>query len=210
MIFVAARRLALLSLLAAASGCALTSKAEPYQVAYLRPASVSPGPEGKATPLELREVRAGDALGRTLLVARSPNVLAEVEGWRWTEEPARYVEQALGRALFESAAGRPLFRRALENDEVLRLEVHLLRFELDAEGQASLWLSATLQRGERVLFEERFTGRAPVGAAVRAAALEGEALEVEPGEALARGFTAALEQAGGQLRDRILAALEGR
>ena len=201
---------ALLTLLLGASGCALTSKADPVQVDYLRPTPCAPGPAGAGIGLDLGEVSAGEALERTLLVARSPNVLAEVEGWRWTEEPARYVARALGRALFEAAQGQPSFRRARDGQELARLSLELVRFELDAEARASLVLRATLSRGERVVFEETFAAQAPVGAATREAALEGEALTPAAGEALAAGFGAALQHLSEQVRERTLAALPTR
>lgn len=198
---------ALLASPALLGGCALTSKAEPLSVGYLHPARVPAGAPGAALPLELERTSAGPALSGILLVAVSEHLAVEVEGWRWADDPARSLERALGRTLFEAEGGPGAFRRALSGAGVPRLELRLESFELDAGGQAKVALSATLWRDEQAVLERSYLGRGPVGSEARAAALAGEALGPEAGERLARGFGAALGEVAGALRADLLAAL---
>ncbi|MGE0711323.1 MAG: ABC-type transport auxiliary lipoprotein family protein [Planctomycetota bacterium] len=124
--------------LAQLCGCALVSKAEPLEVRYLAPplsapaaSAAAPGggaPSAARPLLRLRRVAAAEHLRQRLVVAISRNVYRQDDARSWTEEPAGYLETALGRALYE---GGP-FRRAL-GEGAPELEVELQAFELAGE-----------------------------------------------------------------------------
>ena len=174
--------------LCCSSGCALTSKADPIEVSYLRPDPVPPGAVGTGKSLRLERVEAGEADGRGLLVL-DEGALQHDEAFQWTEAPAVYLERALSRTLFEAAPGKvPGFRRDLA-PESPRLAVELRRFEWVRGGAFRVECRAVLWDKDRTLWERSFTSES--------SASTPEALGKAGGEALA--------DVAGQLR----AALSG-
>ncbi|MBL4848142.1 MAG: membrane integrity-associated transporter subunit PqiC [Planctomycetes bacterium] len=149
-------RIALVALALSAGGCALTSKADPIEITYVRPDHVPLGAAGARRPLRIDAVSSGEALGRTLLTVEG-GLVRPSESLQWTEIPAIYVKRALGRTLFEAEPGQlPGFRRDLGRESP-RLKVELLRFEWakrpKAGGPVRVECRFTLWKGDRALLE---------------------------------------------------------
>jgi len=145
----------LVATLLGSSGCALTSKADPIEVRYLRPEPIAAGAAGAGQALRLERVEAGEALGRGLLVLED-GLLQHEEDFQWTEAPAVFLELALSRTLFEAAPGEvPGFRRDLA-PEAPRLAVELLRFEWVRGGAFHVECRAVLWGKDRTLWERTF------------------------------------------------------
>jgi len=167
--------LTLLPLVWSSSGCALTSKADPIEVSYLRPDPVAPGGAGTGKALRLERVEAGEALGRGLLVT-DEGALQHDEAFQWTEVPAVYLERALSRSLFEAAPGKvPGFRRDLA-PESPRLAVELLRFEWVRGGAFHVECRAVLWSKDRTLWERTFTSQSSAGTPEGLGSAAGKAL----------------------------------
>lgn len=145
-----------LALAGLSGGCALTSKADPLEVSYLRPSPVPVGAAGRGKPLRLEPVEAGEALGRSLLVTEE-GVLHQDEELQWTEVPALYLERALGRTLFEAAAGKLAGYRRDLSPETPRLVVELLRFEWARGGKLTLECRIVLWKDDRTVLERTLT-----------------------------------------------------
>jgi len=166
---------AALCFLLGTSGCALTSKADPIEVTYLRPNTVPAGVPGAGAPLRLERVEAGEALGRDLLVVEE-GTLKRDEHYQWTEVPAVFLERTLSRTLFEVAPGKtPCFRRDLAPGSP-RLAIELLRYEWILGGAFRLECRAVLWRKDRALWERTFSSESKAG--------EPKGLERAAGEAL--------------------------
>lgn len=164
-----------LLILLGSSGCALTSKADPLEVSYLRPDPIAVGGAGTGKALRLERVEAGEALGRGLLVL-DQGVLQHEEAFQWTEAPAVYLERALSRTLFEAAPGKvPGFRRDLA-PESARLAVELLRFEWVRGGAFYVECRAVLWNKDRALWERTFSGQGGAGAPEALGGAVGKAL----------------------------------
>jgi ABC-type transport auxiliary lipoprotein component len=156
-------------------GCALTSKADPIEVSYLRPDPLEAGAGGVGKPLRLERVESGEALGRGLLVL-DEGVLHHDESFQWTEVPAVYLQRALSRTLFEAAPGKvPGFRRDL-TPEAPRLVVELLRFEWARGGTLRVECRAVLWEKDQARWERTFTGEARASAPERLGAAASKAL----------------------------------
>jgi cholesterol transport system auxiliary component len=115
--------------LAAVSGCALTQKAKPLEVAYYTPEVLRPGVTSRqeAAPcrtLRLGSVASGTDLGIRIVVADGAYRVRYYDSRRWTERPENYLRRALSHALFEEGG----FRRAMSGDAPT-LDVELLTFE---------------------------------------------------------------------------------
>jgi cholesterol transport system auxiliary component len=123
------RRLAVAAFaLAAVSGCALTQKARPLEVAYYTPEVLRPGVTSRqgapCLALRLGSVASGTDLGIRIVVADGAYRVRYYDSRRWTERPENYLRRALARALFEDGG----FPRAMSGDAPT-LDVELLTFE---------------------------------------------------------------------------------
>lgn len=124
-----ARRLVIAGfLLGAVSGCALTQKARPLDVAYYTPEVLPPGVTSRqAAPclaLRLGRVASGTDLGSRIVVTDGAYRVRYYDDRRWTERPENYLRRALAHALFEEGG----FPRAMDGN-VPTLDVELLTFD---------------------------------------------------------------------------------
>ncbi len=162
---------------------------------YFEP--VTPEREAKPAPLELsslrlRTVDSAELLGDRIVWRKSDVELGVYEQERWTEQPAFYVREHLGRELFEvrrfrrTGRGAPLF-----------LDVQLRAFEEvlvpKHEVRVSIWILLATE-DEAAVLERTFEARRPV--------------ESENAEAMARAMGAALGDTVGQVADAVQATVE--
>lgn len=140
--------------------------------------------------LSLAPTAAGQHLGERIMWRRSDVEVGFYDQERWTQPPARYVDQALSDALFVAGGlrrverGEPALAVQLVSFEEVLLPNHQVRVELrallvDAEGAA--------------LLEQSVSATRPVGS--------------EDAEAMARAFGAALKGAVRELTKVVLRAL---
>lgn len=172
---------ALLILSLGASGCALTSKAEPIEVSYLRPDPIPAGGAGTGRPLRLERVQSGEALGRGVLVL-DEGVLQHDEAYQWTEAPSVFLERALSRTLFEAAPGKVAGYRRDLTPETPRLAVELLRFEWVRGGALRVECRAVLWERDRAVWERTFSSEASASEPAGLGAAAGKALSEVAGE----------------------------
>jgi ABC-type uncharacterized transport system auxiliary subunit len=188
-------RLAVLAA-ALAAGCLLPQPAvEPRYFAPAPPAAAAADPARSpdAPELRLRRVRAAAYL-RNRIVWRNGVELGFYDLLRWTEPPARYVQEWLEEELFE----RRDLRRAT-SPQAPQLVVRLTAFDevLAPAHAASVALDVTLLGANREsLFERSFAAQAPIASD-------------EP-KAVADALGAALTDATRQLADAVVEALGTR
>jgi hypothetical protein len=119
-------------------GCALTSRGQAVDVQWYTPERMSassagqklrdggPGPKLQDGGCELRfgQVTSGADLGLRIAFGDGQHEVSYYEDRRWTERPAKYLEHAVERLLFEDSG----FRRSLA-PTAPRLDLELLDFE---------------------------------------------------------------------------------
>lgn len=177
----------------------------PERPRYVEPASAllgsAPAPAASAAPatpvaIRLRTVDAAAALERRVLWRLSDVELAYSGEEQWTESPAAYVAQALGRELFEA---RAITRGAGPDAAVL--DVMVRRFEEDRrEGTRRARVALTLvlcAADGRGLLERTIDVERPIG--------QGDEVE-----AMAAAVGAALDDAVRKAADAVVAALGTR
>lgn len=182
---------------ALAAGCLLPQPAaEPrYFAPGSPPAAADPpqGPEADAAELRLRRVRAAAYL-RNRMVWRNGVELGFYDLLRWTEPPARYVQEWLDDELFERRA----LRRAT-GPKAPQLAVRLSAFDelLAPAHEAAVTLDATLLGADgESLFQRSFAARRPIGG--------------DDPKAVADALGEALTDTAGQLGEAVVEALRAR
>ena len=179
-----------------AAGCLLPqTPAEPRYFApgAPPPALADPPRTPNAPELRVRRVRAAAYL-RTRMVWRNGVEVGFYDLVRWTEAPARYVQEWLDNELFE----RRDLRRA-SDPRAAQLEVRLSEFDevLAPSHEAAVTLDATLLGPDRqALFERGFSARHPIGS--------------DDPSAVADALGAALTDATSQLGAAVVEALSAR
>lgn len=125
-------RLAPLAALLLVAGCSLLARSAPVQDRYFTPeltSAVVTAQKG-ATALRLGRVASSAVLRDRIVHRDSPVELGKYETYRWTDDPAVFVREALHRALFDRGPLR-------ETDENLPvLDVDVLAFEEVRHGSA--------------------------------------------------------------------------
>jgi ABC-type uncharacterized transport system auxiliary subunit len=181
---------------ALAVGCLLPQPAaEPRYFAPGVPAVADPphGADATQPELRLRRVRSAAYL-RNRMVWRNGVELGFYDLLRWTEPPARYVQQWLEDELFERCG----LRRAT-SPKAPQLVVRLSAFDelLAPAHEAAVTLDATLLGvdGES-LFERSFAARRPIAS--------------DDPKAVADALGEALTDTSGQVGDAVLEALHAR
>jgi ABC-type uncharacterized transport system auxiliary subunit len=166
----------------------------------LRPVAEPARDQGRETlPVRLHTVTGDGFLGDRVVWAEGDVEVGLYEEERWTEPPATYARQALGRELYER---RGLVRGGRAADLVLEVEVRRFEERLGPEHlvQVELWVLLT-DRDGLALVERTVAVERPVaeGAADAMARAMGEALgdAVEQvGEAVQRASGEAAAAAG--------------
>lgn len=111
--------------------------------------------------LRLRRITGSEHLDQRMAYQRSEVEWGYHASLRWNEKPTRFVERALGAALFESGA----YRRSFSSTAPV-LSIDLLHFEEIAHGESSVLLSfqVVLEDADgTALLEERFEASALAG-----------------------------------------------
>lgn len=197
------------TLVASASGCALTSKAEVVEIRYFSPEKVKPrltGADGSRAPapgapsaaLELRlgRVSSGANLRDRIAFRDAAYELGYYESWRWTERPETFVRRELGRTLFEEHGLHRVFGGAAPT-----LDVEVIAFDdlrLEKRRAARVQLQVMLSADDGVIWEETITIDRPV------------AVERPQIEDVVGAMAGALEEASEQVTQQVQWALVRR
>lgn len=150
----------------------------------VRPAAASPAAPGDGVPLlHLRDVSAASHLHEPVCWATADDEVGAYDDRLWTESPADYVEEALGRQLFDAGRARRSTGAAAPS-----LAVRVVAFEerLGPTHEARVVLRLLLShRTGDALVEREVTARAPLAddspatlAVAMGVALEAAAREV--------------------------------
>jgi len=162
-----------LVLLAASSGCALTSKADIVEIRYFSPEQVkprltggdastapaAPAPNG-ALDVRLGRVSSGSNLRDRIAFRDAAYELGYYEDFRWTERPETFVRRELGRTLFEEHGLHRVFNGASPTVDVEVIAFDDLR--LKTGRAARVQLKAILSDDSGVLWEDTLTVDRPV------------------------------------------------
>ena len=182
---------------ALAAGCLLPQPAaEPRHFAPGSPPAAADPPQipaADAAELRLRRVRAAAYL-RNRMVWRNGVELGFYDLLRWTEPPARYVQEWLDDELFERRA----LRRAT-GPKAPQLAVRLSAFDelLAPAHEAAVTLDATLLGADgEALFQRSFAARRPIAS--------------DDPKAVADALGEALTDTTGQLGEAVVEALRAR
>jgi hypothetical protein len=198
---------ALALLLAATTGCALLTKAEPTVPRYFTPESpesASPvgssnASSGATTPLSVRIGRIGGGayLKERIAYRDSEHEFGFYEDKRWTERPEVYLQRALERSLFEARG----LKRAL-SPAAPTLTVDLIEFEeiRGASPRVRLRVSYALHDERTVFLERSFALERPLAAGTEA---------LRP-DRVAAGLGDALHDAVARMVDEVIADLTAR
>lgn len=184
------------SMTLAASGCAIATKAEPYEPRVFAldvPADSSATPPGPAggPRLSFGRVTAAAHLRKRIVVRKSPLEVATHPDRRWAEAPQEYVRRAVVSELFEE---RHLLRDYSGRAPVIDLE--LLAFEeLRWRGVGRVRVA--------VAFAVRYEGRELDASVVT---VEEDTASAAP-EDVTRALSVALERAAHQLGERVVHSL---
>jgi ABC-type uncharacterized transport system auxiliary subunit len=185
-------------------GCALTKKASPLAIRYFTPAAsptvaaasrdatTAPGPPPQ---LRLGRVSAAGDVRDKLIYRAGGHEVAFRTHWRWSEDPAAYVERALAHALFEE---RGVEERL--SGPGLTLEVDLVAFEerLAPGPGAHVELTWRLRNDKVVLVQHTVVIDRPIDGNVR------------DGEVVAGALAAALALGLDKIVAAVLTELEHR
>jgi ABC-type uncharacterized transport system auxiliary subunit len=194
-------------LVAGASGCALTSKAEVVEIRYFSPEQVKPHLTGADASLAPAAPAPNDALEVRLgRVSSGPNLreriafrgaayeLGYYEDWRWTERPETFVRRELGRTLFEEHGMHRVFGGAAPT-----LDVEVISFDdlrLQTGRAARVQLKVILGADDGVIWEDTIT-------VDRAVSVEKPKIEDVVG-AMAVALDAASEQVTAKVQQALL------
>jgi ABC-type uncharacterized transport system auxiliary subunit len=180
--------------LAGLAGCAIASKSAPLDVRYFDPGVAEPArgiPPADGPSLRLGRVTAAAHLRYRIVRRTSPVELRAYDSLRWTEYPETYVRRAVAGAVF---AGRRIEQRVGGPGPTLDVEVVAFEQAIGSDGDLG---SVELRY---VLHDQRLVLTAGVIRVERRATAPGIA-------AIVGAIGAALEQAAGELADRIAARL---
>jgi uncharacterized lipoprotein YmbA len=179
--------------LACVTACALTSKSTPRELRYFSPeAAVEAHRAAHAAVARVRlgRITPADHLRGAIVHRDSTVELAPYETLRWSESPEVYVRRALSRSLFDA---RPL-EQAIGGDAAT-LDVEIVSFEEVRRADkrsGRVELRYVLHDGRRVLDRGMVTAEHASG---------------DPRiEAVVAEIGVALEDAAGQIGDRVVAA----
>ncbi len=182
------------------SGCALTSKATPFDIREFTPDATGPARPSESlvtadgAELRIGRIRSTANLRRHIVYRVSEVEVGEYPGWQWTENPEEYVRRGVTRALFEQ---RGLAQTVSGPHPTLDLE--LTAFEEVRRGSARLGrvqVSFVLFDGHHVLDSGEVTVERP-------------AEDAEIGSVVV-AVSEALGLATNQLADRVAAKLADR
>jgi cholesterol transport system auxiliary component len=189
-------------LLAALSGCALTSKATAIQPRYFSPELAAPAPRAappETDPLELRvgTIEAASHLEERMAYRVHVSELGYRDDRRWSERPEEYVRRALERELFE----RLHVSRVLSG-AATTLDVELIAFEEVREPAPHVRLALVfrLHDDRRVSLERSLVVERPLPA-------DGD---VDHAQRVASALGAALAQAVAEVGAEVLAQLRSQ
>ena len=200
------------AMLVAASGCALTSKADIVEIRYFSPEQVrphlnggdastaqgapsAPAPNG-ALDVRLGRVSSGSNLRERIAFRDAAYELGYYDDWRWTERPETFVRRELGRTLFEEHGMHRVFNGASPTVDVEVIAFDDLR--LKTGRAARVQLKAMLSDDSGVLWEDTLTVDRPV---------TGDKPKIEDVVAAMAG---ALDTAAEQVTMKVQAALLAR
>jgi cholesterol transport system auxiliary component len=192
------RCFAVIGLVLATGGCALTSKADPATIRFYSPEGVSqrarPRPEAakeSGPALRLGRVAAVQHLEDKIVFRSSEHEVGFYDEHRWTEEPAEYLERALSRELFEArglsrvvSGQAPTLQIELVAFEEIRLPRHVARVRL----------ILVLHDERQVGFQETLTFERPLRSGEKGA--------------LAQALSGAMADAVDAVASRVVARLE--
>ena len=179
------------------SGCALTNKAEPFEVRAFSPelaeasAKAAPATQAPGAELRLGRPRSSANLRRHIVYRVSDVEVGEYPSWQWTENPEEYLRRAVASALYDD---RGLVQAVGGGHPVLDLE--LTAFEEVRRGAARLGrvrVSFVLRDDQHVLDSGEVTVEKP--------ASSGEI------DAVVLAISDALRDATDQVGDRVAAKL---
>ena len=110
----------------------------------------------KRESVSLGRVSASEAITERLMRRTEAHEVRYDDYSRWTEDPAAVTRRALEEALYR--------QRSLRRASTLRLEVELVRLEIESDGRAAavVTLIALAEDSGGVLVDRRFEGRAEV------------------------------------------------
>jgi ABC-type uncharacterized transport system auxiliary subunit len=136
--------------------------APPVHWLDLNPPAVEMAPTGEAASAAKRDsvslgrVSASEAITERLMRRTEAHEVRYDDYSRWTEDPAAVTRRALEEALYR--------QRSLRRASTLRLEVELVRLEIESDGRpaAVVTLIALAEDSGGVLVDRRFEGRAEV------------------------------------------------
>lgn len=181
----------------ALAGCALTSRSPPPPpIRYFTPehaehAERTP-PPAPTLRLRLGRIRSAGDLRLPILHRDSPVELTPYETLRWTEQPEAYVRRAVKRALFDE---RPI--EQVVSGPAPTLEVEVIGFE-----------EVTYRQAARVeLRYELDDERTAIARGTVAVERRARSPKIE---AVVEAMRGALDEAAGELGDRVEAALRTR
>ncbi len=196
-------------LVAASTGCALTSKADIVEIRYFSPEQVKPrltGGDASTAPaapapndaLEVRlgRVSSGSNLRERIAFRDAAFELGYYEDWRWTERPETFVRRELGRSLFEEHGMHRMF-----NGSAPTVDIEVIAFDdlrLKTGRAARVQLKAILSDDSGVLWEDTLTVDRPVG------------VEKPKIEDVVAAMATALDTAADQVTMKVQAALVAR
>jgi cholesterol transport system auxiliary component len=198
---------ALTLLLAAAAGCALTSKSDPMIPRYFSPdesrgrgqvaASTSTPERDTGTPgieLRLGRITAASYLGERIVFRDSNYELGYYEERRWTERPEAYLRRAVARALFEDRGLRRVVSGAGPSLDIELSELSELRSPPIVRVRATY-----------VLYDERLVRRQATVTIERP--IPSAATASQSAETSARAMADAFGDAVNQIADRVTSDL---
>jgi cholesterol transport system auxiliary component len=189
-------------LLAALSGCALTSKATAIEPRYFSPDLAAPAPRAappETAPLELRlgMIEAASHLEERMAYRVNASELGYRDDRRWSERPEEYVRRALEGELFE----RLHVRRVLSG-AATTLDVELTAFEevRDPAPHVRVALIFRLHDDRQVSLERSLVVERPLV----------EDGDVDHAQRVASALGAALAQAVAEVGAEVLAQLRAQ